>query len=430
MNSANLFCRCKPQHQTVMADQLPIISGTRAVNATATASTSLLGRGLVAILNQKTEIAVAIADQEKRYRQARDVYNRITSDGNQDCTGNCWTDEELAELSDAFETFQRLANTGYGKAYFPLSQFYRGGQSIPGNNVLAQRYVYFAFNWCFDNQLQNDSEIWNDLGTLYRLGDVVETDYTLALYWYQQAADAGDATGMFNVSGIYEFGIGVEEDYEEALDWQFAAAKAGHIAAQYGLGCQYEHGGELLGQDYELAFYWYLQAADGGHKSAVCRVAESSSTRSGARLHLDWFVEQTVTWYRNAAEKGHAVAQTNLGWMYEIGNGVEQDDEQAAFWYRKAAEQGDAEAQCSLGALYEDGRGVEQNAEKAIFWYSKAAEQGEVYAQCNLARMFELGRGVDQNDELSVLWYIKAAQQGHEGAQEYLRKHGINWKNA
>ena len=54
----------------------------------------------------------------------------------------------------------------------------------------------------------------------------------------------------------------------------------------------------------------------------------------------------------------------------------------------------------------------------------------QVYAQCNLARMFELGRGVDQNDELSVLWYIKAAQQGHEGAQEYLRKHGINWKNA
>ncbi|MFA6163353.1 MAG: hypothetical protein WC685_07995 [Methylobacter sp.] len=47
-----------------MADQLPIISGTRAINATATASTSLIGRGLAAIQSRKLVAPIEI-DEEK-----------------------------------------------------------------------------------------------------------------------------------------------------------------------------------------------------------------------------------------------------------------------------------------------------------------------------------------------------------------------------
>ena len=45
------------------------------------------------------------------------------------------------------------------------------------------------------------------------------------------------------------------------------------------------------------------------------------------------------------AEQGNAVAQFNLGLMYDKGQGVRQDYAQAVQWYRKAAEQGDAQAQ-------------------------------------------------------------------------------------
>ena len=41
-----------------------------------------------------------------------------------------------------------------------------------------------------------------------------------------------------------------------------------------------------------------------------------------------------------AAENGDADAQDNLGFLYEFGHGVPQDDAQAAFWWRRAAEQG------------------------------------------------------------------------------------------
>ncbi len=52
------------------------------------------------------------------------------------------------------------------------------------------------------------------------------------------------------------------------------------------------------------------------------------------------------------AEQGHARAQYELGGLYNMGKGVEQDYEQAAKWYRRAALQNDADAQCSLGNMY------------------------------------------------------------------------------
>ena len=76
------------------------------------------------------------------------------------------------------------------------------------------------------------------------------------------------------------------------------------------------------------------------------------------------------------AEGGNARAQTNLGFMYEYGRGVPQDDAEAVKWYRLAAEQGDAHAQANLGIMYEYGRGVPQDFVAAHMWYDLAASTG------------------------------------------------------
>ena len=94
-----------------------------------------------------------------------------------------------------------------------------------------------------------------------------------------------------------------------------------------------------------------------------------------------------VEQYRKAAEQGLAVAQNNLGVMYETGQGVSQDYQQAAAWYRKAAEQGLAVAQTSLGVMYEKGQGVPKDYQQAVAWYRKAADQGFAQAQSNLRAM-------------------------------------------
>jgi len=60
-----------------------------------------------------------------------------------------------------------------------------------------------------------------------------------------------------------------------------------------------------------------------------------------------------------AANQGYAIAQFSLGAMYDIGEGVPQDNYSALEWYSAAALQGSAAAQYNLGFLYQHGRGVQ-----------------------------------------------------------------------
>ena len=69
-----------------------------------------------------------------------------------------------------------------------------------------------------------------------------------------------------------------------------------------------------------------------------------------------------------------------------------------------AAEQGYAVAQFNLGLMYDQGKGVAQDYSAAMKWYQKAADQGYAYAQCSLGDMYDLGKGVDQSDATAVKW--------------------------
>ena len=73
------------------------------------------------------------------------------------------------------------------------------------------------------------------------------------------------------------------------------------------------------------------------------------------------------------AEAGDANAQFHLAFMYDYGQGVEQDDAQAAAWYRRAAEQDLAVAQFTLAGMYDIGKGVEKDPREAYRWYWEAA---------------------------------------------------------
>lgn len=126
-------------------------------------------------------------------------------------------------------------------------------------------------------------------------------------------------------------------------------------------------------------------------------------------------------WYHKAAEQGFAHAQCNLGFLYENGQGVQQNNKKAIEWYRKAAEQGNINAQFNLGNSYYQGKGISQNYEIAVEWYRKAAEQGDLDAQCSLGNLYYKGEGVPQNYEIAVEWYRNAAKQGHTNSQLNLK---------
>ena len=62
--------------------------------------------------------------------------------------------------------------------------------------------------------------------------------------------------------------------------------------------------------------------------------------------------------------------------MYYHGEGIDQDYEKAFYWYSKSASQGEAIAQYEVGQMYEDGVYVGKNYSKAFNYYLKSSGNG------------------------------------------------------
>lgn len=119
------------------------------------------------------------------------------------------------------------------------------------------------------------------------------------------------------------------------------------------------------------------------------------------------------------SQAGDVVAMRELGTAYGEGRLVEKRDfKQAAYWLEKAATGGDRDAMSKIGWLYDQGDGVEQNLTTAIKWYEKAAELGDSVACYNLGYIYEQGRGVGRSYEEAFKWYKKGAELGDPTSME------------
>ncbi len=74
---------------------------------------------------------------------------------------------------------------------------------------------------------------------------------------------------------------------------------------------------------------------------------------------------QAVPKLEAAARKGHKKAQYWLGWCYDKGKGVAEDNAKAAQWYAKGAAQNHAKSQYQLGKCYLKGKGVAKDEARA-----------------------------------------------------------------
>jgi TPR repeat protein len=62
------------------------------------------------------------------------------------------------------------------------------------------------------------------------------------VYWYQKAANQGQAEAQYNLGIAYTFGKGVLKDYKQAVYWYQKAADQGYAEAQSILGIAYTIG--------------------------------------------------------------------------------------------------------------------------------------------------------------------------------------------
>ncbi len=123
---------------------------------------------------------------------------------------------------------------------------------------------------------------------------------------------------------------------------------------------------------------------------------------------------------RDAAEKGQAGAQIDLGLSFAKGTGASKDLAAALQWFQRAADQNDPRGQYYLGLMHERGYAVERSYATALDWYRKAADQNYPPAEIAVARFYGRGLGVPRDVSQRNAWLLRAAGQESPMAQNIL----------
>ena len=179
-----------------------------------------------------------------------------------------------------------------------------------------------------------------------------------------------------------------------------------------------------LGHHQEAVRLWTLSAAEGDPQSQFAMGALYAEGDTVAGVAPDY--AQALSWYRKAADQGHAAAQFNLGIFYASGQAVPRDMAEVARWWQLAAMQGHVEAQFNLGLLYAQGNGVDIDLREAAKWWEMAAKQGYAAAQFNLGVMYVKGQGVSEDPTEAVRLWQLSARQGFGQAIDVLKTLLIN----
>ena len=117
----------------------------------------------------------------------------------------------------------------------------------------------------------------------------------------------------------------------------------------------------------------------------------------------------------HAFQQGFDQAQNNLGFMYEAGRGVDQDDVEAVKWFRRAAEQDFSAAQFNLALKYDGGAGVPQDDVRAYMWYTIALTQLPVE---------QLETALSLRNVVAERMVPERVTEADEMAKEWLNKRG------
>nr|DAI74650.1 MAG TPA: hypothetical protein [Caudoviricetes sp.] len=135
-----------------------------------------------------------------------------------------------------------------------------------------------------------DANTYVEIGYCYLTGRHTTKNEQNAMYYFQEAANMGDAKGEFWVGFLYYRGTGVRKDVKRASKFFKSAADKGDLDAMY-----------LLGQMY----------FDGD---------------------IGWGKGRAFEWWMKAAKKNHAKSQMKVGYCYLIDVGEDTDPRKATYW--------------------------------------------------------------------------------------------------
>lgn len=234
------------------------------------------------------------------------------------------------------------------------------------------------------------------------------------------------------------------------------ACKQGEVAACMEVGEMHLVGPEALRSE-DKALMFFQDACRAGGTRGCERVATTYEKRCEAGDRdlcvqlADMYARgidgveknpnRSVVLYQKGCTDGSMKACTELGIIYETGNGATKNEAKAqelfehactnefevacarvAANFRKDCNGGKALACFQLGVIMENGRGVMKSEAQSATLYNKACTGGHLPACQAFGKLYEEGRGVPADKARALHMYHTACQGGHQSACAELQR--------
>ena len=240
--------------------------------------------------------------------------------------------------------FKSAAKTGHLRACLELGRMYHLGRGVKKDDGQAVNFLIRVAD--------HGGPDWDAFMMLAQIyadpKSPVRNDHN-AFFYFRQAARKGNTEARYRCGILLKNGIGTEKDLAGALEFAKAAAKMNHAEAAW-----------LCGELEAEAKHW----------------------------------EQSVPFYRQAADLDHVGAIRKFADMALNGKGMKADPELAIQYLKKLGKRANITDLELLASLYESGIGqVKPQIKDAIHYYTLAAGLGSVKSQARLAQLhYALGQ--------------------------------------
>ncbi|XP_004363784.2 Sel1l protein [Capsaspora owczarzaki ATCC 30864] len=290
--------------------------------------------------------------------------------------------------------FEMAAANGDITSKAHLGQMHFLGQGVPQNNVTALKYFREASAkvWKSDgNDGYGCHEPTTGMGVMSLYGYVLAKDTSMALQYFQQAAETGFAEAQLHLGNLY----------------------FRNVLAIYNLGVLYHAGVGTATASCDMAIAMYKNVAERGRSSDVLEDAQA--------LHSKGRESEAFLSFALASEIGFEIAQSNAAFLIESDT-LEEDyfrddaaEARAFMLYRRSALQGNGESRVKVGDFYYHGQGVGEDLAMAATQYRLAAEQQHnPQAMFNIGYMYENGIGLPKDFHLAKRYYDLALSKNED----------------
>ncbi len=203
-------------------------------------------------------------------------------------------------------------------------------------------------------------------------------NYDKALKYFRRESDDGNVVADWYLGHMYRLGQGVTADASVAYSYYSRVADSYDPEESDNKRLRI-----VIDSQIQMANYRRIGIPDSGMKP---------DPEAAARTYL-----------RIASTYGHPAAQFALGEMNMVGEGVKQNPQQGLKWLTAAARKRHPEAQAYLGDIYWSGRGVKKNETRAVMWYILAMETAKPEENPNIINRYnELMSGIDEDTKLEA----------------------------